>query len=172
MGMSKKVLIFDTSVLCVWLEVPYKETFGSGEMVVDKTQIDGIIEKERKAKSTFVLPIASIIETGNHIAQSAGDRCKLAHNFAELLHHTADEVSPWAAFTDQSELWKPEKLKRLATEWAEKATEKLSMGDVSIIHVAEYYAESGFEVEIFTGDEGLKAYQPVAKPILQPRRRK
>ena len=102
MGMSKKVLIFDTSVLCVWLEVPYKETFGSGEMVVDKTQIDGIIEKERKAKSTFVLPIASIIETGNHIAQSAGDRYKLAHNFAELLHHTADEVSPWAAFTDQS----------------------------------------------------------------------
>lgn len=170
--MSKKVLIFDTSVLCVWLEVPNMETIGSGKAAANKAQIDAVIKEEIAAKTTFVLPIASIIETGNHIAQSNGDNYGLACKFSDLLHKTADEVSPWAAFTDQSELWKPEKLKLLATEWAALAPTRLSMGDVSIKHVAEYYAESGFEVEIFTGDEGLKAYQPAAKPIQQPRRRK
>lgn len=36
--------------------------------------------------------------------------------------------------------------------------------------VADYYAKSGYEVEILTGDGGLKSYEP-AKPPLIPRRK-
>ena len=38
--------------------------------------------------------------------------------------------------------------------------------------VAEYYASAGYEVEILTGDDGLKSYQPLPKHIQAPRRRK
>ncbi len=66
--------------------------------------------------------------------------------------------------------WNTDNLNRLAVEWPSLAASKLSIGDATIKDVAEYYAKSGFSVEILTGDEGLKAYQPVHKPLV-PRRR-
>ena len=46
----------------------------------------------------------------------------------------------------------------------------VSLGDATIKDVAEYYAQMNNEVEILTGDSGLKSYEPVAKKIV-PRRR-
>ncbi|NEP43689.1 MAG: hypothetical protein F6K35_32480, partial [Okeania sp. SIO2H7] len=70
----KKVLIIDTSILCVYfcvyLGVPGKETCGSEGNKWDKVKVYEILEKEEKAKTIFVLPLAVIIETGNHIAQA------------------------------------------------------------------------------------------------------
>ena len=43
------------------------------------------------------------------------------------------------------------------------------LGDASIVEVVKYYTDLGYEVEIFTGDEGLKAYEPTAEI---PRRRR
>ena len=129
------------------------------------------IEEEKKLGTTFVLPIASIIETGNHIAHSAGDRHAVGHLFAGIISATADQVSPWAAFTEQSELWKKENLKVLAERWKESVISGQSLGDASIVDVANYYASAGFEVEIFTGDQGLKAYEP-SSIIVIPRRRR
>ena len=37
------------------------------------------------------------------------------------------------------------------------------------IYLAKYYTDLGYEVEIFTGDEGLKAYEPTVEI---PRRRR
>ena len=150
--MKKKVLIFDTSVLCVWLRVPGKETCGPS---------DNPLTYHDVSKS---------IETGNHIAHSAGDKHVLGNSFAEIITATADEQSPWAAFTEQSELWKKENLKELARKWRESVISGQSLGDASIVDVANYYSLAGFAVEIFTGDMGLKAYEPtVQMPI--PRRR-
>lgn len=61
--------------------------------------------------------------------------------------------------------------KVLAKRWKESVISGQSLGDASIVDVANYYASAEFEVEIFTGDEGLKAYEP-AMPVLKPRRRK
>jgi hypothetical protein len=91
-----------------------------------------------------------------------------AQELSELIRLAADQSSPWAAFTDQSTLWEPEALRRLAETWPALALQKLSIGDVTIKEVAEFYAKAGYEVEIMTGDRGLKAYEP---PI-QPRRRR
>ena len=169
--MRKKVLIFDTCVLCVWLKVPGKETCGPEENRLTFDVVNAKIEEEKKQSTTFVLPIASIIETGNHIAHSTGDRHMVGHAFADIISATADQISPWAAFTEQSELWKKENLKVLAKRWKESVISGQSLGDASIVDVANYYASAEFEVEIFTGDEGLKAYEP-AMPVLKPRRRK
>ena len=75
--MKTKVLIFDTSVLCVWLRVPSKDTCGSGDNLLTYDIVNNKIEEEKNNGTIFVLPIASIIETGNHIAHSVGDRHEL-----------------------------------------------------------------------------------------------
>lgn len=161
----------DTSIICVWLKVPGKETCGTGQNSWDFDKVNAKIEDELASTTTFVLPLASIIETGNHISQCQGDRYSVAQSFADLIRKTAKNETPWAAFTVQSDLWSVEKLEQLADTWPSLAASRISLGDATIKDVAEYYKEQGQTVEIFTGDQGLKAYEPIAAPI-QPRRRK
>jgi hypothetical protein len=82
----------------------------------------------------------------------------------------ADARSPWAAFTEQADLWQADNLRALSENWPAQAAQKLSIGDASIKDVAEYYHKAGYTVEILTGDQGLKAYEP-ARPAMIPRRR-
>jgi hypothetical protein len=168
--MSRKILILDTSILCCWLRVPGKDTAGSAHDRWDYKRINDLLTVERDQGSTFVLPIASLIETGNHIAQCTGDRFNLATSLTNHLQNTVDASSPWAAFTDQSMLWESSNLQQLANTWPRLAVGGTSIGDATIKHVAEHYSKAGYEVEILTGDEGLKAYE-TRKPIPIPRRR-
>lgn len=168
--MSRKVLIIDTTVLCCWLKVPGKETAGPVGDRWDHERIRCQIELERKNESTLVLPLATVIETGNHIAQAPTQQFECAFALGEHIRDAAKAASPWAAFTDQAPLWDSENLKHLADTWPTLAASKLSMGDVTIKILADYYASGGFTVEILTGDNGLKAYEP-SKPIPVPRRR-
>lgn len=165
----KKVLVVDTSILCVWLKVPGKETCGSSNALITYDMVADKIEAEKKNGTTFILPLATIIETGNHIAHSSGDRKSLGSEFAQIMIDSADENSPWAAFTEQSTLWNPKNLKKLAQKWKETVIAGQALGDASIVEVVQYYTDLGYEVEIFTGDEGLKAYEPTSET---PRRRR
>ena len=167
----RKVLIIDTSILGVYLGVPGKDTCGSDKNQWDKKRVDDLLKKEEKESTTFVLPLAAIVETGNHIAQASSKRYEMAQALAEIMAKAADEKTPWAAFTDQSILWEAEGLKKLAVEWPNLAVQKISIGDATIKTVAEYYAKIGFQVEILTGDDGLRAYQPTT-PVPMPRRRR
>jgi hypothetical protein len=169
--MMKRVLIIDTSILCVWVDVPGMETCGPDVDKWNKQRVDAKLSEELEKKTTFVLPLASIIETGNHISQAEHSRRERGNALADLMRKSADEESPWAAFSDQSVLWSPEKLKDLADAWPNLAAQKLSLGDATIKDVAEHYAQLGFTVEILTGDQGLKAYEPTA-PVSVPRRRR
>jgi hypothetical protein len=166
----RKVLIFDTSVICCFLKVPGKDTAGARDDLWDHDRISKLVSAERRAKSVFVLPLATIIETGNHISHSSSRRRETALKLTDLISAAADAQSPWAPFTDQADLWSVKCLKKLAESWPELAAGGMSIGDATIKDVAEYYAAAGFEVEIITGDEGLRAYQP-AKQVLRPRRR-
>ena len=69
----------------------------------------------------------------------------------------------------QSSLWNPENLKKLAEKWKATVIGGQALGDASIVEVVKYYTDLGYEVEIFTGDEGLKAYEPTVEI---PRRRR
>ena len=169
--MSKRVLIFDTTVLCCWLKVPGKEEAGPVNDRWSHDRINVLLEQERAQNSTFVLPIATLIETGNHIAQAPCHRFERATSLAGYLREAADAQSPWAAFTDQSPLWHAESLRTLAESWPQLANGGTSIGDHTIKDVAEYYAKAGYFVEILTGDAGLKAYEP-AQPVAIPRRRR
>lgn len=168
--MGRRVLILDTSVLCCWLQVPGKEEAGTAEDRWTHARIDTLLQLEQAKHSTFVLPVATLIETGNHIAQVAGDRFSLASKLADYLRLAADACSPWAAFTEQADLWQADNLRTLSENWPAQAAQKLSIGDATIKDVAEYYHNAGYTVEILTGDQGLKAYEPV-RLVPIPRRR-
>ena len=169
--MSKRVLILDTSVLCCWLQVPGKEEAGPVNDRWNHDRINTLLEEERAKDSTFVLPIATLIETGNHIAQAPSHRFERANSLATYLREAADAQSPWAAFIDQTPLWQSENLRLLAETWPHLAMGGVSIGDHTIKDVAEYYAKAGYFVEILTGDAGLKAYEPI-RPVTIPRRRR
>lgn len=166
----QKVLIIDTSILCVWLRVAGKETCGQTNEQWEKSRVDKLLKEEVEAGTTLVLPLSTIIETGNHITQANSRQYETAQELARIMALAADERSPWAAFENQAILWNAAGLKQLAEEWANLVSQKISIGDVAVKMVADFYARSGFKVEILTGDAGLKAYEPV-KPVELPKRR-
>ena len=47
--MPQKVLIIDTSILCVWIGIPDKETCGSNNDKWDKERVETFLEKEVRA---------------------------------------------------------------------------------------------------------------------------
>lgn len=67
--MNKKVLIVDTCLACVWMQVPEMEVAGSSNDCWDYARVNKKIEAEVAAGALLVLPLASIVETGNHITQ-------------------------------------------------------------------------------------------------------
>lgn len=175
--MNKKVLIVDTCLACVWMQVPGMDVAGSDNNRWDYARLNEKIKSEVAAGALLVLPLASIIETGNHITQIKNtDRLPFVTDFAEKIRRSIDGDSPWAAYCKQKTLWEDEHLKEVVERWEamNKAHGKHSLGDVSILDVATAYRSIGFEVEILTADELLKAYESVDLPeigMLVPRRR-
>lgn len=167
---SKSVLIVDTSLLCVWLKIPKMETCGRVGDIWDFQRVEKEINAAVGQGYTLVLPLASIIETGNHIAHAPQYRHERAKGLAELMCKAADQKSPWAAFQHQTELWSPDRMKELAQLWPPLAERKLAMGDATIKQIGDYYGEIGCVVEFLTADEQLRAYEP-KRPKLVPRRR-
>jgi hypothetical protein len=159
----RKVLLIDTSLLCVWLKVPGKETAGNNKW--DFELVNEKILTEIEKGTTLVLPLATVIETGNHISQAKNTNSDskriTSEEFAKIMIAAADEKSPWAAFREQIVLWEAEGLKNLAEKFPNQAVEKTSMGDASIVVLGwYYYYEKGFYVEFLTADSGLKSQEP------------
>ncbi len=168
--MPRRIVVIDTSILCCFIQVAGKDTAGSGKNLWNHGRAKSYIEQEIKRGSTLVLPLATLIETGNHIAQAQSERHPTAERLCTHIRAAADAKSPWAAFTEQVELWNSDNLRGLSTEWPELAKSGFSIGDATIKNVADYYARAGWEVEILTSDASLKSYQPAVEST-RPRRR-
>lgn len=88
--MSKNVVLIDTSVLCEILEIP------------NLSSSAGSFQKELKekirARDTLLLPMTSILETGNHIGQCAMNgriRRDAAQRFVEFVNLALTGVLPF-----------------------------------------------------------------------------
>ncbi|MCD6532979.1 MAG: hypothetical protein J7L25_02725 [Deltaproteobacteria bacterium] len=93
----RKVLIMDTSILCVWLEIAGMSDCGPDSDKWNKERVEAKIRDEELISTTFVLPLASIIETGNHISQARHNRRKSGQALAELIKKSANEpITPIA----------------------------------------------------------------------------
>jgi hypothetical protein len=166
----RKVLLIDTSLLCVLLQVPGKETAGNNQWNFEL--VDKKIQAEINQGTTLVLPLATVIETGNHIAQAkknTTNKYPTAEKFAKIITDAADETSPWAAFRDQIVLWEAEQLKELASQFPNQAIQETSMGDASIVILGWHYHHKGYDVEFLTDDDKLKSQEP--PPASLPTRR-
>ena len=79
----RKVLIIDTSILCVWLQVAGMEACGPDNDRWTYERVCRKIAEELEQGTTFILPVATIIETGNHIAHANGNRFTMANKLAK-----------------------------------------------------------------------------------------
>jgi hypothetical protein len=168
---TRRAIVWDTSVLDVYLQVPGKATCGPETDKWDHARIARLVEERQMDGTLFVMPIAAILECGNHIAQIKGDRYPLAQKLSELIRSAAEGTTPWAAIDQFEQVWSGESLKQLAADWPKRAAEGLSLSDLTISRVAEHYAQWGMQVEILTGDGGLKALEPRGPQREIPRRR-
>jgi len=81
------ICIIDTTIMLNLLEVP--------ERSQDKDDVKKQFAKILETKDTLVLPLATMIETGNQIAQITGSkRYDIASKFQEYLMKTADGLAP------------------------------------------------------------------------------
>ena len=169
--MAKKVLILDTSILCVWLNIPGMNRIEKkGEVAIERSDVESKIKEEIDDGTRIVLPLASVIECGNHITQIKGHDPKVyVDTFADFILKSIHGTEPWDIFTNQNELFDEVKFSELVEKWRSLAISGISMGDASILQVAELYASKNFTAEIFTGDTGLKSYEPAPQKDILPR---
>ena len=152
-----KFTIIDTSVVCEFLAVPG---------LSDHPEEVQAELKERAANGErFVVPIAAVIETGNHIAQvKAGDRWAAAARFAALLERARREEGP---FVLHRVSWNEDFLRELCGGNATGQTlgelaghGTLGAGDVAILVERDRILASSAYTEalLWTLDRKLEAY--------------
>lgn len=144
------VAIVDTSILCEILNIPGKN---SNQKVV-VAELKQLIDQ----KTSLLLPMAAIYETGNHIAQLAdgGSRRQCALRFVQQVQQAIAGEAPWTVMQvpDQEEIiaW--------LTAFPDSATRGAGMGDLSMIKEWEKLQKRvpNRRIFIWSLDHDLKGY--------------
>ncbi|WP_253650330.1 hypothetical protein [Vibrio sp. Y29_XK_CS5] len=153
------VCIIDTSVFLNLLNVPRKNQ--------DKETVISSFQDYVELGVTFILPMATIIETGNHIAQNGdgGIRRKTAERFCSAVKGAFTGSAPYqpSEFPNSAEVltWLDSYPQHAgASKSATKQNEGTSFGDLSIIEEFNKCIEkfSNREVFIWSLDSDLAAY--------------
>jgi hypothetical protein len=148
--MSSIVLV-DTSILLNVLDVE-----GRNDL---RDEVFDELGTRIEAGDHLFIPLAAIIETGNHIAHVANGaaRRSAAKRFVDAVQDALNSVAPWKPlnFPDHTELgaW--------LQAFPDSATRQIGMGDVSIQHewkqlCAKFPMSS---VAIWSVDEDLQGYE-------------
>lgn len=155
--MMSRVVFIDTSIVCELLRVPGKNQKAKATKSEFTLRCD--------AGQRFILPVSTIVETGNHIEQAKGNR-EAAQDFADLVRAAVEgrgdlqvnRVNWDADFLDQV-------LAGAGTgvSFVDLASShQLGSGDIAIlVERDQYVAATAFttaDVEIWTNDTRLAAY--------------
>lgn len=153
----RPVKFIDTSVLCNLVPVPAMDQHAAQIREEMKTHLD--------AGCQFVLPITTVIETGNHIAHlpSGQMRRDTAKTFVEILHFVQRGKAPWVLH-DVS--WNADFLGQLlagadtGTTYLQHATSKVGAGDLCILTERSAYEQrTGIRATVWSIDSDLTAYR-------------
>jgi hypothetical protein len=149
------VQFIDTSVLLEILKVPgHSSNHIEITRELESRILDGV---------TFVLPVTTIIETGNHIAQCDGDRRGAAERFVRALELARTATPPWivrdvawdAVFLD-SFVRGDSTGSDLLTHLSNRT---LGSGDVAILVEREQFTKSvAADVTVWTLDNLLSSF--------------
>ena len=146
----KAVAIIDTSIFCEFLNIPHMNT--RREEVVK--EFIRLVDEN----ISFLLPMAAIYETGNHIAQlsNGGNRRRFAKIFVEQVRQAIGGDAPWQIMQvptlEEIGVW--------LHEFPDSAMRTIGMGDLSIIKEWEKAKKRTphFRVFIWSLDTDLMGY--------------
>ena len=151
------VRFIDTCVLCNLLPVPGRDQH--------REKVGRELKAHLADRDVLILPIAAVIETGNHIAHvSDGNlRRTTAIRFNEMLTSLKNNEAPWVMHEvswDSSFLGSFLSGAGTGMTWIEHATGEMGAGDLSILAERELYQQrSGMhDVRIWTDDTVLRGY--------------
>lgn len=145
------VHFIDTSVLASLLNIP-----GKNEHYADaKTEYEQLVQRG----DTFVLPVAVLVETGNHIAHISDGRIRraVAKKFAEVAKEAMKAESNWNIAPEIPS----DVLQIILTQFPDQAMAGVGFGDVSIIEQFNDYWENRQpigEMRIWSFDDHLSAH--------------
>jgi len=144
------ICLIDTSIFLEILNVPHKAS--QSELILQK------LEEKIKAKESLFLPMATILETGNHIAQNGdgNQRRTCAEKFVDQVTKALEGKSPFTPIN----FLKKEDLQGWLKEFPDQAMRGRGMGDLSIIHDWQKICDQnlGRRVYIWSLDKHLKSY--------------
>ena len=150
-GFAMNVRLIDTTIMLNLLGVPNR--------CADKDRVTDEFNEAIRNGDTLILPIATIIESGNEIAKIKGSlRHDIAERFSMLLQKTADDEAPWSCAS--FEIGSAE-LRHYAEHYTESAIHGVGMGDLSIIHTFEKCIRllPIGTIMIWSTDEHLSSYK-------------
>jgi hypothetical protein len=148
----------DTSIMVNIIDVP--------KMNSDRATVTTDLRTKRSEGVRLVLPVTTVIETGNHVAQvgDGGHRRKCADRFVEHLRLLLQRRAPWVLHEVG---WNADFLHALITGAAtgtslvDHAVNKVGCGDLSILAERERYRATvspKLSVGIWTLDDALAAW--------------
>ena len=145
------IYIIDTSVLLNILDVPGRNQ--------DRDTVIAAFEARIRAGSRFQVPIAVIVETGNHIARiSSGDsRKRYAEEFCAMVEQALAGKAPWVV----TPIPDVGKIRKWLTDFPDQyAVRGLGIADRSIIHAWEEACirNPSIRVVIWSRDKQLASY--------------
>ncbi len=119
----KAVAIVDTSIFCNVLNIP--------NMNSERHQVMKDFDKFIQEDTSFLLPMAVIYETGNHIAQlsDGGHRHIFAKLFTKQVRKAINGEAPWQVM----QLPNMEEVGEWLSDFPEKVKEGAGIADLSII---------------------------------------
>jgi hypothetical protein len=149
------ICLIDTSIFLEILNVPGK---ADQYLEIFEELQTKIVDRE-----VLFLPMATIFETGNHIAQNGNgaERRLCAENFVTQVQKALDGDSPFKAINfperDQMQQW--------LKDFPDSAMREIGIGDLSIIH--DYHRmcqmHQGLLVYIWSLDEHLSTFHRDAR---------
>ncbi|MDI4648040.1 hypothetical protein [Cohnella hashimotonis] len=158
--------IIDTSILCNIINIPHMNQ-NHREVIVELALL------QEDNQQTLILPLATIIETGNHIAHIADGnlRRERAQTMSELIKRTVNDQAPWTYFGQEFER---EDLLEISGAVVEHAVMEIGIGDLSIVQVYKKYKDivpAIGSIRIWSLDNHLKSYYEEMPAIRRRRNR-
>ena len=146
----KGICLVDTSIFVQIVNVPF--------MSNDRPAILEALKSKLAATESLFLPMATIIETGNHIGQNGDGRQKraCAIDFVKQVELAIDGKSPFTALN----FLEAKDMRRWLAEFPNWAMRGSGLGDLSIVHDWERIRDQNEarRVYIWSLDEHLAAY--------------
>ncbi|MGK5095515.1 hypothetical protein WDW89_26325 [Deltaproteobacteria bacterium TL4] len=151
------ICLLDTTVFVEILNVPQKAN--------QHARIIESLEQKIKDNESLFLPMATILETGNHIGQNGNgnQRRDCAKRFVEQVTQAMEGKSPFKPISFLTH----EAMKKWLAEFPDHASRGSGLGDLSIIHDWKRLCDQNprRRVYIWTLDEHLASYdKPTGEP--------